>query len=144
MSRVFTIDDIQEIKDAAFVTGAETVWCRILFKGCQNFVEFYTYPTSTHAFSRDLYAKFKSGELGALKHGLGDYRTQPKEQHEVEEAATAKRNQLLLESDWSDLPVRQLSMSDEQKAAWATYRQTLRDLTDQESWPWDPVWPTKP
>lgn len=49
------------------------------------------------------------------------------------------RNALLSESDWtqvSDAPVDQ--------AAWATYRQALRDLTTQESFPTDVAWPVKP
>jgi hypothetical protein len=55
-----------------------------------------------------------------------------------------KRNQLLLESDFSDLPVTQARLSDSERTAWAEYRQALRDLTDQEGFPWDPTWPVKP
>jgi len=49
------------------------------------------------------------------------------------------RNQLLVESDWTqvaDAPVDQ--------AAWATYRQALRDLTKQDGFPYSVEWPTKP
>ena len=38
------------------------------------------------------------------------------------------RDKLLLESDWTQLP--DSPLSDSKKAEWATYRQTLRDLTD--------------
>jgi hypothetical protein len=50
-----------------------------------------------------------------------------------------ERNQYLSESDWtqvSDAPV--------DKNAWATYRQALRDITDQDGFPWDVQWPIKP
>ena len=50
-----------------------------------------------------------------------------------------ERNQLLLASDWTqvaDAPV--------DKAAWATYRQALRDITVQEGFPHKVVWPTSP
>lgn len=50
-----------------------------------------------------------------------------------------QRNQLLTESDWTqvaDAPVDQ--------AAWATYRQALRDIPQQEGFPTDIAWPTKP
>ena len=50
-----------------------------------------------------------------------------------------KRNDYLSESDWtqvSDAPV--------DKNAWATYRQALRDITDQDGFPWNVVWPIKP
>lgn len=51
----------------------------------------------------------------------------------------SKRNQLLTASDWTqvaDAPVDQ--------AAWATYRQDLRDITEQTGFPTDVVWPTPP
>ena len=50
-----------------------------------------------------------------------------------------KRNSLLSESDWTqvdDAPV--------DKAAWATYRQALRDITDQVGFPHTVEWPVKP
>ena len=51
----------------------------------------------------------------------------------------AQRDALLAESDWtqvSDAPVDQ--------AAWATYRQALRDITNQESFPTNVAWPVRP
>lgn len=144
MSRTFTIDDIQEIKDAAYIVGVEAVWCRILFKGCKNFVEFYTAPDAKQPLGRELYTKFRNNEYGEILHGLGGYRTLPKEQPEVEADVVAKRNQLLLESDWADLPSSQARFTDAQKTAWANYRQALRDITTQPTYPWDPVWPLKP
>ena len=71
-------------------------------------------------------------------------RTRPAEQVDVEAAVIAKRNQLLLESDFADLPVTQARLTDAQKAAWATYRHALRYLPSTARFPWDPVWPTKP
>lgn len=50
-----------------------------------------------------------------------------------------KRNELLADTDWTqvaDAPVDQ--------AAWATYRQALRDVPEQEGFPVDVVWPEKP
>jgi hypothetical protein len=52
------------------------------------------------------------------------------------------RDGLLLASDWTDLP--HAPLSDGQKAAWQTYRQALRDVTEQEGFPADVVWPEKP
>lgn len=51
----------------------------------------------------------------------------------------AERNQLLTASDWT-----QISDSTADKAAWATYRQALRDITTQEGFPTTIVWPDKP
>ena len=51
----------------------------------------------------------------------------------------ATRNTKLSESDWTqvaDAPV--------DKAAWATYRQALRDITAQSGFPNKVTWPNKP
>lgn len=50
----------------------------------------------------------------------------------------AERNELLAETDW--WAVSDLTMSEEQTA----YRQDLRDITEQEGFPLNVVWPTKP
>jgi hypothetical protein len=46
-----------------------------------------------------------------------------------------ERNKLLVESDWTQLPDAPVDA-----AAWATYRQALRDVTDQAN-PFNIVWP---
>ena len=49
------------------------------------------------------------------------------------------RGEKLKDSDWTqvaDAPV--------DKAAWATYRQALRDVTGQEGFPWTIEWPVNP
>mgnify|MGYP002622172932 FL=1 len=55
-----------------------------------------------------------------------------------------KRNELLSESDWTQMNDSQLS--NEAKTAWATYRQELRDLSDLAAWPnlEDADWPLAP
>lgn len=50
------------------------------------------------------------------------------------------RKRLLTESDWTQLPDVPLAT----KQAWATYRQALRDITTQEGYPFNVIWPTKP
>jgi len=35
-------------------------------------------------------------------------------------------------------------LSEEQKTAWGTYRQELLDIPQQEGFPWEITWPTKP
>lgn len=51
----------------------------------------------------------------------------------------AKRNQLLLSSDWT-----QVLDSPVDKAVWATYRQALRNVPSQQGFPWDVQWPVEP
>lgn len=57
----------------------------------------------------------------------------------AESSIREQRNQLLKDSDWTqvaDAPV--------DKTAWATYRQALRDVTAQEGFPFNVVFPTPP
>ena len=51
-----------------------------------------------------------------------------------------KRERLLAAFDWTQLPDVPL----ETKEAWATYRQALRDITEQPCYPLDVVWPEPP
>jgi hypothetical protein len=58
------------------------------------------------------------------------------------EQATAMRQQRtekLKDSDWT-----QVADSPVDKAAWATYRQALRDITAQDGFPWTINWPDQP
>ena len=59
-----------------------------------------------------------------------------KKDAEQAKAVRADRNKRLADSDWTqvaDAPV--------DKAAWATYRQALRDITNQNGFPWNIQWP---
>lgn len=51
----------------------------------------------------------------------------------------ARRNDRLSQSDWT-----QLADSPVDKAAWAVYRQSLRDLTEQQGFPDAITWPDAP
>lgn len=51
----------------------------------------------------------------------------------------AKRNQLLANSDWT-----QLADSPVNKDAWSVYRQALRDIPSQVGFPFSVEWPLKP
>lgn len=58
---------------------------------------------------------------------------------EAAQQVRSRRDSLLTESDWTqvaDAPVDQ--------AAWATYRQALRDIPDQKDFPNEVTWPTEP
>lgn len=63
---------------------------------------------------------------------------QPTEAQKAE-SVRAQRNQKLKDSDWTqvaDAPVDQ--------AAWAAYRQALRDVPSQTGFPWEVQWPVEP
>jgi hypothetical protein len=62
-----------------------------------------------------------------------------KKEEDAKQEVRDKRNSLLQMSDWTqvaDAPV--------DRAAWATYRQALRDITAQAGFPWTINWPVAP
>jgi len=64
-----------------------------------------------------------------------------KAQKDAEQAKAMRqqRTEKLKDTDWTqvaDAPV--------DKAAWAAYRQELRDITAQAGFPWNVTWPTQP
>ncbi len=62
-----------------------------------------------------------------------------------EEAATAvraERDKLLASCDW--MAIKAFEAGSAVSAEWATYRQALRDVTDQAGFPNDITWPEKP
>ena len=66
------------------------------------------------------------------------YTAENKPQDQAEDAIRNKRDQLLKETDW-------MALSDNTMTPeWASYRQALRDITDQTGFPYSVVWPTKP
>jgi hypothetical protein len=53
--------------------------------------------------------------------------------------ARLTRDNILSKTDWTQLPDAPVD-----KEAWATYRQALRDITEQDGFPKDVEWPTRP
>lgn len=56
-------------------------------------------------------------------------------------AVRYERDDKLQKSDWTQLP--DVPLTEQQKADWASYRQALREVTDQPD-PFNIVWPTPP
>lgn len=71
-----------------------------------------------------------------------DYTTKQwvQDQQAQEVAIKSERNQLLQQSDWTQLPDVPLPT----KQVWAIYRQALRDVTAQSGYPFNVQWPIKP
>ena len=62
----------------------------------------------------------------------------------IEPSVLAYRKKLLEESDIVMLPDNYAKLNDEQKQEWTVYRQALRDVTSQEGYPWEVLFPQKP
>jgi len=58
---------------------------------------------------------------------------------EQAKSVRTSRDDKLKDSDWT-----QIADSTADKAAWATYRQALRDITAQAGFPWTITWPDAP
>ena len=71
----------------------------------------------------------RDAEIASRKAGASDRKAS-----EIRE----ERNKLLEETDWMALS--DVTISDE----WKTYRQELRDITSQPTFPENITWPTKP
>ena len=59
-------------------------------------------------------------------------------------AMRQQRTALLSASDWVELPSATSRLNAEHLAAWTTYRQALRDVPEQEGFPWTHTWPSQP
>jgi hypothetical protein len=75
------------------------------------------------------------------KHSVADMDAEAIAAKDAEQAKSVRtsRGDKLKDSDWTqvaDAPVN--------KASWATYRQALRDVTQQSGFPWTITWPTQP
>lgn len=70
-----------------------------------------------------------------------DLSDEEKQQIEDGQAGSVRveRNARLANCDWTQLPDAPVD-----KAAWASYRQQLRDISNQEGFPWTIIWPDRP
>jgi hypothetical protein len=83
------------------------------------------------------YAAIGTGEISSVE--IADEPAKPADPEALSAAARQKRNALLAGCDWTqvaDAPV--------DHAAWALYRQQLRDLPEQAGFPQAIAWPAEP
>lgn len=97
-----------------------------------GWIPFTASPDDCEKSGRELYHRIK--EDGNISPYV------PPSKEVIESQERSKRNQLLIQSDWSQLP----DVPEEIKSKWAEYRQKLRDIPDQEGFPYDIKWPVKP
>lgn len=57
-------------------------------------------------------------------------------------AVRSDRDELLADSDWTQMP--DSPLDDSTKTSWATYRTALRDISTQTDFPTNITWPTAP
>jgi hypothetical protein len=98
-------------------------------------------PDDIEAHGRAIFTAAVAGEYGPVAEYLPPPTPTPEE---LAAQAVARRNQLLAESDWTQLPDARAAMGAEKAAEWDAYRQALRDITDQPGYPAEINWPVKP
>jgi hypothetical protein len=124
----------------------------VVFEGPQatgGTVYQYSHRAGVEQIDGKWYTKYILGPVFTDTEGFGDIpaktaaenEAEYKAMRDTEQAANVRRtrNATLAETDWTqvaDAPV--------DKAAWAAYRQALRDITTQEGFPWTIDWPTNP
>jgi hypothetical protein len=91
---------------------------------------------STDEEEKELYNKILFGEYGDIE-PLVETIT---EEESLVRSVKAKRNTLLAESDWTQLP----DVPEETRSKWFAYRQALRDITQQTGYPKNVTFPEKP
>lgn len=93
--------------------------------------------------SLDFMPNLVDGENGG---GIGDiyengeFKKPPIDLEALAEAIRAERDQKLLSTDWTQA----FDVPQATKDKWATYRQALRDIPQQEGFPATVVWPAQP
>jgi hypothetical protein len=130
----------------------EALGADVVFEGPQatgGTVYQYSMPSGVEQIDGKWYTKYVLGPIFTDRAATEDAPAKTAAEQEAEykamkDAEQAKsvrqtRNDKLKECDWTqvaDAPVDQ--------AAWATYRQELRDVTQQSGFPWTITWPTQP
>lgn len=98
-------------------------------------------PDESYDINLERTAEFVNGEWVEVWVSL------PASQEQIAERTAAKsvqvinvRNEFLKDSDWTQLS----DIPESIKTSWSSYRQLLRDIPQQNGFPWNVVWPDKP
>ena len=120
-----------KIKD----THGSEIECYIKYKNLPERLTTLS-AASTDEEEKELYNKILFGEYGNVEPIV---ETITKEEG-LELSIKTRRNKLLSESDWTQLP----DVPEETRSKWSAYRQELRDITQQTGYPNTVIFPAKP
>lgn len=140
MAKNFTIESVTLVQRGTDIYN--DIYCTIKFAECSKPVKFWARRDSEDPFRAEMWKRLEAREFGDVPFPPSDYPTHPKTADELEVIHREERNKLLAESDWTQLPSSPLSS--EKKAEWETYRQSLRNITEQAGFPYEVNWPNKP
>jgi len=139
MAKTYTIESVTKIQRGTNLI--DDIYCHVKFAECSEPVPVYAHRLSESEFERELNQRLEAEEWGSFTFPPSDYPRHPLTMKERESQAKEQRDELLLKSDWTEVASH---LTAAQKADWRTYRQELRDITDQPGFPWEVIWPSKP
>jgi hypothetical protein len=126
--------------------------CDVVFEGPQATTTApyeFSFRSGVEQIEGKWYTKYILGPVFTDRAAEGDQPAKTAAEQEAEYKAMKdaehansvrnSRNNMLKDSDWT-----QLADAPVDKAAWATYRQALRDITAQAGFPWTIDWPVAP
>jgi hypothetical protein len=136
--------------DQTTIEVLEALGADVVFEGPQatgGTVYQYSMPDGVEQIDGKWYTKhilgpvFTDTTVDGVTTTAAEQEAEYKAAKDAEQAKSVRtsRGDKLKDSDWTqvaDAPV--------DKAAWATYRQALRDVTQQSGFPWTITWPTQP
>jgi hypothetical protein len=101
-----------------------------------GWIPFTASPDDCEAHGRELFAHIEAN--GAIKPYVPPTPPPPPTPEELAAQARAQRDSLLASTDWTQLP----DVPQATREAYAVYRQALRDVTLQDGFPTNIIWPT--
>jgi hypothetical protein len=111
------------------------IYCEVNFDHLpEELVPFSAVAEGDYPHTHEIFARCVAGDFGPI----ADYT--PPDSAQLAAFARIFRDRRLAESDWTQLP----DVPQAIKSLWATYRQELRDITQQAGFPQNITWPTKP
>jgi len=125
---VFSVTD--PVYTNAENTGIDT---KVKFNEFDEVLPFHATAWDTEAHGQQIYNDLKAGRYGPITPYTFD-------ENKSAMNIRAERNMKISATDWTqgaDVP-------DQTKQKWASYRQALRDVTSQSTFPISVTWPTPP
>lgn len=111
--------------------------CTVKFDFLDQEIPYSTSANTDTDYGREIFEKAIKGDFGNIEPYARDI-------NKEWENVRFKRDNLLKNSDYTQLPDVQNSMTNQKKTEWVNYRQQLRDITTAFSDPANVVWPTIP
>lgn len=121
--------EIEYAKDPQWANRSQTlVNLTVRFKEIPEDLPFTANPNDTASHGRELYARAIAGEFGVI----ADFSMPAPTVEYISSAVKEERNKRLAATDWTQLP----DIPEATKTKWEPYRQALRDMPQDPSFPW--------